>query len=103
MEPNDSRLIDRIRRKLLVTVGDQVCVMEDLSLFGMRVNSPVLLKKTEVDIRFQADEKVLNLKGRISWIRKSMDVYNQAQYQVGIYIPEPDGQYVELVKSWFPE
>lgn len=98
-----TRQIERVKKKLLVKVDNNTCVMEDFSLFGMRVVCPVLIKKTDVDIQFMVDETSLVLKGHISWIKKFENVYNQPQYRVGIYIPVPPDEYIQVASQWVNE
>lgn len=96
---SEIRHIERIKKKLVVQVEEQTCIMEDMSRVGMRLVTPMLLKKREIVVAFQIEEVNLQLKGRVCWIKKELNIYQQPEYHVGVYIPEPPAEYVRLVES----
>ncbi len=96
---SEIRHIERIKKKLAVQVEGQTCIMQDISKVGMQLVTPMLLKKRELAIAFQMEEINLHLKGRVCWIKKELNIYQQPEYHVGVYIPEPPDEYVRLVKS----
>jgi len=77
--------------------------MADMSKNGMRLILPVLLKKQTISITFQMENLKLELKGIIRWIKKETTVYDQAQYQVGVYLMEPPEEYILLVEKLLEE
>jgi hypothetical protein len=95
----EERQRERIRKKLLIKVEGQSSVMVDMSANGMKLIVPVLLKKREVDITFEMKDHSLDLTGCIRWIRKEQTIYDQAQYQVGVYFEEPPAEYIELIEN----
>ena len=94
---------ERIRKKLLVNVEGNTCIMEDMSQTGMHLVAPVLFKKKSVNITFQMENVTVDLKGTIRWIQKKSTVYDQAQYQVGVFLTDPPPQYVRLVEKFLEE
>ena len=99
----EERQRDRIRKKLLIKVDDHTSVMEDMSDSGMKLVIPSLLKRRKVNVQFQMDNLQLQLKGIIRWITKQPTVYDQAQYQVGLFIQDPPKEYVQLVEALLKE
>ncbi len=99
----EERQRDRIRKKLLIKVEGQSSIMADMSKNGMRLILPVLLKKQTISITFQMENLKLELKGIIRWIKKETTVYDQAQYQVGVYLMEPPEEYILLVEKLLEE
>jgi hypothetical protein len=91
------RHIERIKKKLVVKVNDRKCMMVDISKVGMRLVLPFLLKSREINVVFQMEDELLVLECRVCWIKKELNIYQQPQYQVGLYIPEPTEEYVRLV------
>jgi PilZ domain len=89
----------RIHKKLLIKVDGQSCVMEDMSRNGMKLVIPVLLKKRQVTINFRMEPLELEMQGYVRWIHKEPTVYDQAQYQVGLYITDPPDEYITLVEN----
>jgi len=95
-----SRELERIKKKLLIKVEGETCVMQDMSKNGMRVLSSVLFKNQTVNISFEVDDMTIDLKGQIRWIQKRPTVYDQAQYLVGVYLLDPPEEYIELVENF---
>lgn len=77
--------------------------MEDMSKTGMRLIAPILFKKQVVNITFQMENLTVDLKGTIRWIRKKPAIYDQPQYQVGLFLTNPPPQYVRLVEKLLSE
>lgn len=94
-----TRHIERIKKKLIVNVENENCVMVDMSKFGMRLTTPFLLKKRDIIVSFQMENVALELSCHVCWIKKEVNIYRQSQYQVGLYIPEPPVEYIQLVES----
>ncbi len=95
--------MERIKKKLLLEVDGETCIMEDISTVGMRIISPVLFKQKSVAVTFRLHQSSLELSGRICWIKKDYNIYKQSQYQVGIYFTSPDHEYVRLVQALVDE
>jgi hypothetical protein len=93
----EERKRDRINKKSLIKVEGQTCVMADMSRSGMRLVLPVLLKKQTIDITFRMESLTLDLQGIVRWIKKEPTVYDQAQYQVGVYLIDPPEEYTLLI------
>jgi hypothetical protein len=93
------RQLNRIPKKLLITVEGATCIMENMSQTGMRLISPVLFKKQTVNIFFQMDNFSIELKGTIRWMQKKSTVYDQPQYQVGVFLPDPPPKYIRLIEK----
>lgn len=93
----DERHIDRIRKKLLIKVNGMTSIMVDISPTGMKVELPVLLKKRDVEIMLHIEDNEVNMHGDVRWIHKQPTVYDQAQYQVGIFFENPPEEYLEMV------
>jgi hypothetical protein len=98
-----TRHLERIRKKLLIKVEGETCIMEDLSKTGMRLLSSVLFKRKVVGIMFEMEDRLLELDGEIRWIRKESTVYDQVQYQVGVFFPNPPEEYIHLVEKLLEE
>ena len=94
-----TRHIERIKKKLTVKVEGENCIMADMSKVGMRLTAPFLLKKRDINVSFQMKNVALELSCHVCWIKKELDIYQQPQYQVGLYIPEPPVEYIRLVES----
>jgi len=95
----EERQRDRISKKLLIKVDGHTCIMLDMSKTGMRLIVPFLLKKQAVDIIFQMENVLLELKGIIRWIKKELIVYDQVQYQVGVSLIAPPEEYTILIEK----
>jgi len=90
---------ERIRKKLLILVEGETCVMENLSNIGMKLVIPFLVKKRKIDIHFQYNGYQQDLIGEIRWIHKEPTVYDQASYMVGVELLDPPPDYVALVEK----
>ncbi len=99
----EERQRERIGKKLLIKADGESCIMVDLSRNGMRLIIPRLIKKSSLNINFQLDDVILDMKGNIRWIKKEPTVYDQAQYQVGIHFPSPPDIYIGLVQKLLEE
>jgi hypothetical protein len=77
--------------------------MENMSKTGMRLIAPILFKKQAVNIAVQMENLNVDLKGTIRWIQRKPAVYDQAQYQVGVFLTNPPPQYVGLVEKLLSE
>jgi hypothetical protein len=93
----DVRHIERFKKKLVVKVDDRKCMMEDISRVGMRLLVPFLLRSRDINVVFQLEDELLSLDCRVCWIKKELNIYQQPQYHVGLYIPEPTEEYTRLV------
>jgi hypothetical protein len=99
----EERQRDRISKKLLIKAEDTACTMVDMSRAGMRLIMPVLVKKPSFDISFQMENLLLNMTGIVRWIKKEPTVYEQARYQVGLYLVDPPEEYIHLIESLLQE
>lgn len=99
----EERQLDRINKKLLIKADGQTCVVTDMSKNGIHLIIPGLLKKQIVDIHFQMDNLILEMKGFIRWIKKEPTVYEQVQYQVGLSLIDPPEEYISLIDSLLNE
>jgi hypothetical protein len=94
-----TRHIERVKKKMMVKVEDQNCIMVDMSKVGMRLIMPVLLKKRDITVSLQINDQQMELNCRVCWIKKELNVYQQSEYQVGLFIPSPPRDYVLAVES----
>lgn len=99
METTTTRHMERIKKKAIVKVEGEDCIMLDMSKVGMRVVTPFLLKKRDIIVTFQVKNVSLDLSCHVCWIKKELDIYQRPQYQVGLYIPTPPVEYIRLVES----
>lgn len=98
-----TRHIERVKKKMMVKVEDQNCIMVDMSKVGMRLIMPTLLKKRDITVSLQMNDHPLELDCHVCWIKKEIDVYQQSQYQVGLYIADPPPEYIlalEDLSNW---
>jgi len=99
----EERQRDRISKKLLIKVEGTACTMVDMSRAGMRLIAPVLIKKPSLDITFQMENLLLDMRGIVRWIKKEPTVYEQARYQVGLFLIDPPEEYVQLIETLLRE
>ena len=98
MEPL-KRHIERIKKKAIVKVDGEDCIMLDMSKVGMRIVTPFLLKKRDITVSFKMKDVSLDLSCHVCWIKKELDIYHQPQYQVGLNIPDPPEEYIRFMES----
>lgn len=94
-----TRHIERVKKKMMVKVEDQNCIMVDMSKVGMRLVMPVLLKKRDITVSIQINDQPMELDCHVCWIKKELNIYQQSEYQVGLYIPAPPQDYIRAVES----
>ena len=84
---------------MLVKVENHKCIMVDMSKVGMRLVMPILLKKQDITVSLKIDDQPMELDCHVCWIKKKLNVYQQSEYQVGLYIPSPPRDYVYAVEK----
>ncbi len=94
-----ARHIERINKKAIVKIEGQDCIMVDMSKVGMRVVVPFLLKKRDINVSCRMKNVSSDLFCHVCWIKKEFNIYQQSQYQVGLYIPKPPVEYIRFVES----
>lgn len=85
----------RIRKRILSSLEEKPAIVVDMSLSGIKISMSRPPKSQDVNITLQVGEKVINLKGDIRWINRT--VSNKVSNNIGIVIREAPPEYYEML------
>jgi hypothetical protein len=93
----EKRKEKRIRKRMLSSLEDRPAIIVDVSQSGIQISMSSTPKNQLVSIKLQIGGKVINLRGDIRWINKTISAQNSSN--IGIAIHEAPPEYLQLVEG----
>ena len=93
----EKRKEKRVRKRMLSSLEDRPAIIVDVSQSGIQISMSSTPKNQLVSIKLQIGGKVINLRGDIRWINKTISSQNSSN--IGIAIHEAPPEYLQLVEG----
>lgn len=90
----EKRKEKRVKKRMLSSLEERPAIIVDISQSGIQVSMSSSPKNQLVSIKLNIGGKVLNLRGDIRWINKTISSQNSSN--IGIAIHEPPAEYLQL-------
>ena len=93
----EKRKEKRIKRRILSSLEERPAIIVDISQSGIQITMSSTPKNQRVAIKLQIGGKVIDLKGDVRWINKTMS--SQNSNNIGITIHEAPAEYLQLLEG----
>lgn len=93
----EKRKTSRKKKRIMVKLDQTSAILVDISRTGIRVSSGVAPSHRNVNIELNNEQKPLNLKGDIRWIKRKVAL--QKLYDIGISIVEAPDDYYQFIDT----
>jgi hypothetical protein len=93
----EKRKEKRVKKRMLSSLEERPAIIVNISQNGIQISMSSKPKNQQVSIKLQIGDKVIDLKGDVRWINKTM--FNQNSSNIGIAIKEPPAEYLEFLEG----
>jgi len=93
----EKRKEKRVKKRMLSCMEERPAIIVDISQSGIQISMSSTPKDQLVSIKLKIGGKVIDLKGDVRWINKTIS--NQNSSNIGIAIREAPAEYLQLLES----
>jgi hypothetical protein len=93
----EKRKEKRVKKRMLSSLEERPAIIVDISQGGIQISMSSTPKNQLVSIKLQIGGKVIDLRGDVRWINKTISSQNSSN--IGIAIHEAPAEYLQLFES----
>jgi S1-C subfamily serine protease len=93
----EKRKEKRVKKRMLSSLEERPAIIVDISQGGIQISMSSTPKNQLVAIKLQIGGKVIDLRGDVRWINRTISSQNSSN--IGIAIHEAPDEYLQLFES----
>jgi S1-C subfamily serine protease len=93
----EKRKEKRVKKRMLSSLEERPAIIVDISQGGIQISMSSTPKNQLVAIKLQIGGKVIDLRGDVRWINRTISSQNSSN--IGIAIHEAPAEYLQLFES----
>ena len=91
----DKRKQNRIKQHSFLRVNENIALLIDISINGMRIAMQEVPASPEVEIKISIESKEFRFPGEVRWFSDKNEF--SGLYYIGVFIEKPPGNYEKLI------
>jgi hypothetical protein len=93
----DRRKHKRIKKSMILKVNNKPGNLIDISRNGLRLSTAISQTPRDIDIALKSENKSMNIRGIIQWIRNQDQ--RKRSTELGVSIPDPPQEYQKFLDA----